>query len=781
MAFTKITQADVNDKGVIGLPDTPNLSTQAMQEKFDELALDVLMPKHNDLIDELEAGTAAASIGAKKNGEDTTVQDILDDMSVAGYTKAETDVLLNGKVDKEEGKVLSTNDFTDGFRLKLNGIEDNANNYVLPPATQSTLGGVMGDGSTFTVDENGVGHAVGGGGGGTADYEALINKPQINGHALIGDKDSEDYGILRPYVKVTSDAGSTVTITKGTETITLTQVSGSTTEWEGYPTSYGTWTVKSVLSGADDATTSLTVDAVKTYAVTVNHISATITVTYPNGADCKLSKGTLEYTATTNPQTFTVRSVGTWVVTCTYNGIVKTATAIISANGDSQSVTIEYASIVVNYGNDFKGKTITCTDGTLTYTKVAPNDASSVTFTIPNTGSWTVSATVSGTPYSVTQTVSAYTSYTVTLEVFSATVTITFPYSNGATCSISDGDTTLTATESPMAFTIPNTGTWVATCTLDGQSKTQSFSITTDGQTESHTFEYGTINLTYANEFRGLSLSCSSGGTTITKTAPATGNSMAFYPPSTGTWEITGVYSGVTYSSGSITVSSLSTAVSALLQTNVTLTVTLYSAVEDTVTFTDASGAKTEVFASGQSSKSVSIVIPPSGMSITFTSSVAKNPDDLTADYSKTVTVTSGTTEVYVMPDVALYWYGFTSSDLTTMSGWTWGSGSYVAPTYQTRYVDCNAASGKFTGIASASTIASGKVIKTIAKGETIGSGIYGSLLSASNKNVANANIDVSINSTSIALYSGTLTNNDYIAVGSNNGGKTYVYALWYE
>lgn len=568
MALTKITQEDTNNKGVIGLPDTPNLTTQAMQEKFDELALDVIVPKHNGLIDELEAETAAASLGAVDPlGEATTIQAMLDRQAESGYTKAETDALLSNKVDTEVGKGLSTYDFSEAYKTKLNNIEDNANNYVLPKGTQSTLGGVMGDGSTFTIDENGVGHAVGGGGGGTADYEALINKPKLNDKALIGDKQSEEYGILRPYIKVTSDAGSTVTITKGTETITLTQVSGSSTEWEGHPTSYGTWTVKSVLAGADDATTTVTVDAVKTYAVTVSHISATITVTYPVGSTyCKLSKGSIEYTATQNPQTFTVRSIGTWNIEVEYNGVVKTATAIISADGDSQSVAVEYATITVNYGNDFKGKTITCTDGNLTYTKTAPSDASTVSFTLPTTGTWAVSATVGGTPYSVSQVVSAYTTYTVTLEVFSATVTITFPYSNGATCTISDGDTTLTATESPMAFTIPNTGTWVATCVLDGQSKTQSFVITTDGQTESHTFEYGTINLTFDNEFRGLTVTCANGGTVISKTAPISGNTMTFYPPSTGEWTISSTYSGVPYST-SATVVSLATAVSAILQT----------------------------------------------------------------------------------------------------------------------------------------------------------------------------------------------------------------------
>lgn len=64
MAFGKITSDDTQNKGVIGLPDTPNLSTAGMQEKLDELALDVIIPKFNALITALGAVTAAANVGA---------------------------------------------------------------------------------------------------------------------------------------------------------------------------------------------------------------------------------------------------------------------------------------------------------------------------------------------------------------------------------------------------------------------------------------------------------------------------------------------------------------------------------------------------------------------------------------------------------------------------------------------------------------------------------------------------------------------------------------------
>jgi hypothetical protein len=209
------------------------------------------------------------------------------------------------------------------------------------------------------------------------------------------------------------------------------------------------------------------------------------------------------------------------------------------------------------------GQTVTITDGTTTLTETLSNTGEATFEGVTLTGSLTVSTT-GATPYALSA--PYYGNYSVVLSAFSATITITYPSSLGATCTLTDGATTLTGTGSPMAFSIPNTGTWVATCTLDGQSKTQSFVITTDGQTESHTFEYGTINLTFDNEFRGLTITCANGGTVISKTAPISGNTMAFYPPSTGEWIISATYSGVPYST-SATVVSLATAVSAILQT----------------------------------------------------------------------------------------------------------------------------------------------------------------------------------------------------------------------
>ena len=85
MAFDKITDADLVDKGVIGLPDVPNLNTAEMQEKFEEVCREVIIPKFNALIDALVADTAAGTLGSKTGvgGAETNIQSCLDSAKTA--------------------------------------------------------------------------------------------------------------------------------------------------------------------------------------------------------------------------------------------------------------------------------------------------------------------------------------------------------------------------------------------------------------------------------------------------------------------------------------------------------------------------------------------------------------------------------------------------------------------------------------------------------------------------------------------------------------------------
>ena len=78
MAFTKISEAELKSRGCTTLPNQPAISAQELKEEFDAPAKVIVAPKVNNLIDELEAATAAASLGAVKSGQATNVQSYLD-------------------------------------------------------------------------------------------------------------------------------------------------------------------------------------------------------------------------------------------------------------------------------------------------------------------------------------------------------------------------------------------------------------------------------------------------------------------------------------------------------------------------------------------------------------------------------------------------------------------------------------------------------------------------------------------------------------------------------
>lgn len=105
MAFTKITDEDLLNKGVIGLPDTPGLSTSEMQAKFEQTAREVIVPKFNQLVDDLSNPSAASQIGA--NGKNRTVQGHLDNLEnphnvtaeqVGAYTKDQTEKAISDRI-----------------------------------------------------------------------------------------------------------------------------------------------------------------------------------------------------------------------------------------------------------------------------------------------------------------------------------------------------------------------------------------------------------------------------------------------------------------------------------------------------------------------------------------------------------------------------------------------------------------------------------------------------------------------------------------------------------
>lgn len=99
---------------------------------------------------------------------------------------------LGGKVDKETGKGLSTNDYTTAEKTKLDGLAE----------IKSIGTGLNLDSSTGELTATG-----GGGGGGTSNYNDLTNKPQINSVTLSGNKSLSDLGIT--YESETAASGGT--------------------------------------------------------------------------------------------------------------------------------------------------------------------------------------------------------------------------------------------------------------------------------------------------------------------------------------------------------------------------------------------------------------------------------------------------------------------------------------------------------------------------------------------------------------------------------------------
>ena len=116
------------------------------------------------------------SIQAEQTRAEKAEQKLTSDLASEVERATGVEETLNGnitqlqtqKVDKVEGKDLSTNDYTTPEKNKLAAIEAEANKYVLPAATASALGGVkigsnitLADGGTISITKANVTGALG--------------------------------------------------------------------------------------------------------------------------------------------------------------------------------------------------------------------------------------------------------------------------------------------------------------------------------------------------------------------------------------------------------------------------------------------------------------------------------------------------------------------------------------------------------------------------------------------------------------------------------------------
>lgn len=140
------------------LSGKPSLSTVATSGSYNDLSNKPTIPTVDvtkSYVDTQLATKANASNVYTKSEVDSKVSSVYrvkgsvtwdklsETVDLSGYaTTAAMNTALGNKVDKVSGKGLSTNDYTTAEKDKLAGIATGANNYSLPVATASVLGGV---------------------------------------------------------------------------------------------------------------------------------------------------------------------------------------------------------------------------------------------------------------------------------------------------------------------------------------------------------------------------------------------------------------------------------------------------------------------------------------------------------------------------------------------------------------------------------------------------------------------------------------------------------------
>lgn len=218
-------------------------------------------------------------------------------------------------------------------------------------------------------------------------------------------------GGVAPQLEVSVATGSAITCTNGETTLTGTSVGGKCVfDLPGY----GTWSLYATLNGQATATETVVVDQVKQYTVTLSYFAATLTVTAESGAVVTATLGTKQYTGTCGSNgkcALTVNYAGTYSVTATKSGVSSsTVSASVSTSGGSYTATVKFCTLTVTIDS---GSTVKAVNGSTTLTATSNGTAK---FYLPNTGTWSVTATKNGETATGSVACSSYTGYTLELS-----------------------------------------------------------------------------------------------------------------------------------------------------------------------------------------------------------------------------------------------------------------------------------------------------------------------------------------------------------------------------
>ena len=154
---------------------------------------------------------------------------------------------------------------------------------------------------------------------------------------------------------VTAPTGSTVTCKMGSTTKTASEKNGT---WTFSGLDIGTWTVTAT-KGSSIATQDVDITRLTVEYVTITYFSATINVTYPAGSTCTCSDGTTTLTApnTSGSWTCIVYNAGTWTVSSTDGDKSKSTNVVITTDGQTESVTLQYITYLFKDGETYNSLT----------------------------------------------------------------------------------------------------------------------------------------------------------------------------------------------------------------------------------------------------------------------------------------------------------------------------------------------------------------------------------------------------------------------------------------
>ena len=169
------------------------------------------------------------------------------------------------------------------------------------------------------------------------------------------------------------------------------------------------------------------------------------------------------------------------------------------------------------------------------------------------------------------------------------------------------------------------------------------------------------------------------------------------------------------------------------------------------------------------------------GQTLTLVSTVAKDPDNLSNDFSMNVRITPNITEIYLMPVWVIYWYGVGGNNLTNCSSADgWSGVTYQTPTRNTDNIQLTTpGSGNGCGVYWTPTTA--ETVKVIAQGVTAQDGEYGWYSTSTVKDHTHRVNEQTVTSSSLVLLSGITVANNYSMLWVQGNRSCKYFAVWYE